>query len=357
MRGRAFVLCLAVLATCVSTGSALAASQAACNAKGAKVGIVVQNQSPYTQELIDGAKAAATECHASLKSAAPAALDPPSSVKSFNDLVVSGAKAMVVVAYPADLWVRTIDDAVKKGLVVNTIDVASPSSKAGIHAGPKQTDMGKQLAVAFAEKLGPKAKGEIWAGLCLLGLDIVSNRLVGFKQELSKRAPGVQVKGGFETFFDPGKNFGVWQRIVQTHPKALGFAAFCEPDAASLVKVKEQAKGTFLVGNVGIVPDSLNGVKDGVSVATIGQNPFMQGYTAMRAALEQLSNGTTLPHGWIGTPIEVATASTVGAILKQKDSLAKGTAYSRQFFDKDIKAIFADPAAQIKPLQDYLSTK
>lgn len=353
----ALTVCIAIAVIVGVLTSGATAAQQKCDAKRVKVGIVVQNQSPYTKELIDGATQAAKECNASIRSAAPAALDPPASVKSFNDLVASGSKGMVVVAYPSDLWVRTINDAVKKGVIVNTIDVASPLSKAGIHAGPKSTDMGRALGAAFAAKLGPKATGEIWAGLCLLGLDIVDDRLLGFKQELAKRVPGVLVKGGFETFFDPGKNFGIWQTIIATHPDALGFAAFCEPDAGSLVKIKQQENGKYLVGNVGIDPNSLAGVKSGVSVATIGQNPFMQGYVAMKTALEQLVSMKPLPRGWIPTPIEVATSKTVDGIIKQKNSLSKGPAYSRAYFAKSIDAIFVDPAAKVKPIESYVSTK
>jgi len=72
---------------------------------------------PYTQQLMDGARAAADECGASFQDGAPAAFDTQASLQQFNDVLTGGVDAVVVVAFPQDVWIRPIDDAVNDGTV------------------------------------------------------------------------------------------------------------------------------------------------------------------------------------------------------------------------------------------------
>ena len=57
---------------------------------------------PYTQALLDGAKAAAEECGATITTAGPPAFDAQATVSLFQEAVANGADAVVVVAYPGE---------------------------------------------------------------------------------------------------------------------------------------------------------------------------------------------------------------------------------------------------------------
>jgi len=66
-----------------------------------QAGAVVHFMGPYTQQLLDGAKAAADECGANIVTAGPPAFDTQQQVTLFQDIVAGGADAVVNVAYPA----------------------------------------------------------------------------------------------------------------------------------------------------------------------------------------------------------------------------------------------------------------
>jgi ABC-type sugar transport system substrate-binding protein len=118
------------------------------------VAALVHFQGPYTQQLMDGAAAAAAECGAEIITGGPAAFDAQASVALFQDALIAGADAVVVVAFPSEFWIRPIDEAVRQGVLVSTYDVESPASLQSVHTAPKQKDQGRSMAEVLAGALG-----------------------------------------------------------------------------------------------------------------------------------------------------------------------------------------------------------
>ena len=145
-----------------------------------QAGAIVHFMGPYTQQLLDGAKAAAEECGAAITTAGPPAFDSQQQVTLFQDMVAGGADAIVNVAFPAEFWIRPIDEAVAGGVVVSTYDVESPASLQSLHTAPKQKDQGRAMADVLAEALGGEsAEGTVYVGICLPGLELIEARIVG----------------------------------------------------------------------------------------------------------------------------------------------------------------------------------
>ena len=346
----------AVLAT--GGGAAPGGAFAACNSHGMKVAIVMHFQAPFTQEEIDGAKAAAAECKAKLSTAGPQGIDPPTHVKIFRDVVSTKPKAILVTAYPADLWVKPINDAVAKGITISTTDVASPKSKQLVHTGPKDSDLGRSLANAFVAKSGPSASGVIVVGNCIPGLDVLDNRVNAFIETIKAKLPNVTIKGPFDVTVDPGKNFNVWQSLVTANKDAIGFIGVCEFDGPSLEKVIQPisgAKGKYIVGSIGINPDSLQGITDGYISFVVGQNPFMMGYVGMRAMLAKIVQHQVVPRGWINTSEETVTLQNVAKITARENSLKSSTKGTRAYYAPQINRIFGNLKRSVQPFARYLS--
>lgn len=343
-------------ATTPSSSAPAAESSSGCDVGGAKVAVVPHFQSPFTQQFVLGAQAAADECNAELQAAGPKGIDTPAQIQAFNDLVTTGAKAIVIVAYPSNLWVTPIDLAVEQGTEVGTVDVASPESKQLIMAAPKQTDFGRALGEALAEVLGPDAKGDVLTGICLPGLDVLEQRLVGFKEVMNEKVPGVNVATAIDTTFEPAKNFSAWEALMQQNPDAVAVVGICDGDAANLAKVREQASDPswIIAAEGGLDPIALKAVKDGSVAVVVDAQPFLQGYTAMRALLTKVAGGT-VPTGWINTGTGNVTPDNIAEITAREDSVNQGYEDSLAFYQADIDRIFGDLESNVKPFADFLA--
>ena len=321
-----------------------------------KAAAIVHFQGPYTQQLMDGAAAAAAECGAEIITGGPAAFDAAASVSIFQDAVLAGADALVVVAFPSEFWIRPIDDAVRRGAVVSTYDVESPAALVSVHTAPKQKDQGRAMANVLAEALGGEdAEGQVVIGICLPGLELIETRIVGFKERMAELAPNVELIGPLDVAFDQTENFARWQEVIATYPDADAYVGYCENDLPSLVRIKESdPNADYLIGSIGINPDGLQGIADGVALVAVGQKPFMQGYVAMRVMLQSLAEGKPVPRGWIDVGPEVVTAENVEAVMAREASLARGTAETQAYYQAEIDAIFADLEASVQSYADLL---
>lgn len=320
---------------------------------------VVHFMGPYTQQLLDGAKAAADECGAEITTAGPPAFDTQAEVALFQDSVSGGADAVVLVAFPGEFWIRPIDDAVADGTVVSTFDVEAPASLQSLHTAPKQKDQGRAMAdvlgAALIEKHGADPQGTVYVGICLPGLELIEARIVGFRERMDELVPNVEMPDNFDVAFDQTENFARWVDVIDQNPGGLAYVGYCENDLPSLVRIKEaDPEADYLIGSIGLNPDGLQGIADGTALVAIGQKPFMQGYVAMRAMLENLAAGTDTPRGWIDVQPEIVTAANVAEVTAREESLADGTAETQAFYQGEIDALFADVNSTVQSFADLL---
>ncbi|MEX1335270.1 MAG: sugar ABC transporter substrate-binding protein, partial [Candidatus Limnocylindrales bacterium] len=312
-------------------------------------------------QLLDGATAADEVCGASITTGGHQAFtDPQEPVTMFQDMVSAGADAVTVVAFPAEFWIRPIDQAVADGVVVSTYDVESPASLQSLHTAPKQQDQGRAmaevLATALIEQHGEDPTGTVYVGICLPGLELIETRIVGFRAQMAEMVPNVEIPPNFDVAFDQTENFARWNDVIDQNPGGLAYVGYCENDLPSLVRIKEaDPEADYLIGSIGINPDGLQGIADGTALVAIGQKPFMQGYVAMRAMLENLANGTETPRGWIDVGPEVVTAENVAEVTAREESLADGTAETKAYYQPEIDELFADINSQVQSFADLLS--
>jgi ribose transport system substrate-binding protein len=323
---------------------------------GTKVAALVHFQGPFTQEILTGATTAAEECGAEIATQGPAAFEAQASLAQFNDVIAAGAEAVSVTAFPADFWVRPIDDAVAQGVVVNTWDVPSTASLQSLHVAPKEQDLGVALAEAMAAAIGgSEAEGSIVMGLCIPGLDVLEKRVDGFRRRMGELSPNVELLGSFDVSFDQTENLARWTDLINNNPDAVGHVGFCENDLPSLIRVKERdPDATYEIASVGISPEILEGVANGTALAAVGQKPFMMGYVSMRSMLESIVNGTEMPRGWIDVGVEVVTAENAQAVADREATLADGPDGSLAYFQPEIDAIFADLPAAVQSFGAFL---
>lgn len=311
-----------------------------------EVVIIPHFRSPFTQLFVDGAEEATAEfANAELVVAGPAGFDAPAATAALTDAIAAGADGAAVVPFPAEVWARSLADA---GVPLATLNVPPEGSDVPLYVGVNEFDVGAAIADVVIEQIGADAEGSVVLGNCFPGLGVLENRVDGFKEQISQGSSTLTVEGAFDTLASPTDNLGAWESLVIANPDALAFAGVCAFDLPNLITVKDRRGADFAVGGNDFDPEVIRGLQEGLAAASIGQSPFMQGYVATRALLENLVNGTPMPVGWIDSGIERADASNIDEIAERETDPALMKAWYQDQIDK----IFADSSAAARPLAD-----
>jgi ABC-type sugar transport system substrate-binding protein len=326
---------------------------AACAAPDAKIAMNHPIAGiPFYNQISDGGRAAAADCGAQeLQVIGPTDFNLEATVQAVRDALAAGVNGIALNSFPPDLWVPVVEKANESGVPMvafnaGAVDLGDASP---LYVGVNEFDVGRALGGALGDVLGPDASGTVVAGICSPGFGPLLNRVDGMAQALSEKSPGVTVSEPFDTGNDLTKSFTAWSDLIQANPDAVAFAGVCSTDLPNLVKIKQaDAEADYLIAGADIDLEALSGIEDGTAVAMVGQSPYLQGYIPVRMLLESVASGEPIPSGWIDSGVEVVTKDNAAAVREREGSIEA----TKAFYAPLVEAIFADPAAAIRPLSD-----
>ena len=219
------------------------------------------------------------------------------------------SKALVIVAEEAD----------EKGVPMLTVDVTIENAPLVSHVASDNLEIGRLAARYIAETLLQGKGGKV----AIIDLPIVSSTLdrdKGFNEEL-KKYPNVEIVAKQSGGHERGKGLDAAENILQAKPdidiifgvneaSAMGALSACEAGGFDKIRI---------VG-VDTTPDMLDAIKQKTQVvATIAQDPFGMGATAVELAYKKL-NGESVPR-------DVPVATEVVTIANVDSYIAKEAAY------------------------------
>ena len=280
---------------------------------------------PYFTPTQAGVADAAAQLGIQVDYTGTATTNTPAQISIFNTLVRQGYEGIVVIPSEADAWVQPINDAVAAGVVVVTTNSDSPASNREMFFQGQDVYAGGQLQMQMiAKALG--GHGTVAFTNCAPGLDAMNKRRDGNKDAAAKA--GLTWIGEFPTDpTDPAKNKSAIENIVRAHPDLSAIAAGCQPDTVSAGAVKVETGGKFIIVGQDLASQTLQYIKQGVITATLGQNPYMQGwlpvmYVYARVVLDMSPTELALSKNWIvGT--EVVTKDNVDQFITREARFSK----------------------------------
>jgi simple sugar transport system substrate-binding protein len=155
-----------------------------------------------------------------------------------------------------------------------------------------------------------------------------------------------QISDPFDVNTENTANYGAWENLAGANPGVVAMVGLCSMDMPNLAKLKERAKGQWLIGGYDLGRETLDAVKAGTVQVVVGQHPYLQGYLPVVALARQLRNQQPLPQGWIDVGTEVVTRDKVDAIYGRETDAAKQIQWYAEYVGKH----FADLNAVAKPL-------
>ena len=312
------------------------------------VGFVTETSSlNFALEMAAGAQFAANQFHVSAQIVAPPNIDDEAAVALFQNLTRTARDGIGVETLAPALFVRTEATAVSQGIPLIAVDTTPPpAANITTYVGNDNVEAGKMLAKAAIQHLPANATGTVVTGVDTPGVPPLLFRIQGIKEQFNSSLPGVTVLGPYDSQQEPTQNFNAWNNLIKAHPNALAYLGVGDADNASLARIKQINHGKYLTAAFDLDPAGLQAVADGTNFALVDPEHFLKGYVAMRLLIEHALKGTTIPKGWWNPGSLLVTQSNVQQIIARQVSLTAKGAFYQKIFD----AQFANPAAQIKPL-------
>ncbi len=256
--------------------------------------------------------------HVKVELQGPAEWDASLEARAVSELVAKGAAGILCTCGDAKAMNSDIDKAIAAGVPVVTFDSDSDGSKRLVYCGTASYSAGYTAGVAMAEWLGGKGKVAI---SFFPGPVHIAARVQGFKDALKAKGPAITTVD-----INDGSKAETAEAAItaslQANPDTTGiFCAHGNPGigaAAAIRATKMQGKVTLLTFDYsGPVIELMD---KGEIKGTVGQKPYMMGYTGMLLAYGAKKKGSVdaFNNGALG-PCQSADVDTGVAILTVND--------------------------------------
>ena len=312
-----------------------------------KLGYVVHIAGiPFCQQMIAGAVDAGKDLGIDVEPTGPSGLDAQAQIAMFNALETAGKNGIATVPYPAEDWVVPMENAMKEGILVSTMNVLPVAGTDTLFVGHDTFAGGVKLGEYAAEALKDKT-GTVVIGIAVPGAPPLEDRANGIISVL-KEYSQFTIEGPFDVGQDPIVSYDNWQTLYNKYPDAIAFLGVSAPDIPNLSKIRERAGEDFFVGGFDLEPETLTAIKNGFAEVTIGQHPYLQGYLPILGMAQALLEGKPMLTGWIDVGSPVVDKNNIDEIMAvESDPKAL-----YDYYNKLIKAEYSDLASIAKPFFD-----
>ncbi len=199
----------------------------------------------------------------------------------------------------------------KAGIPVIAWDGPVPNSEVQGYIGTDNVTAGERQAEALVTAMGETGKVAVVIGS--LSAPNLNQRLEGLKKGLAKH-PGITVVATEESGESVADAQGKAETILQAHPDLKGMAGIGGADLPGIAGALKSGNLCGKIKAVGfdVVPQGVQGMKDGCVDALISQKPFGMTAQALQILVDFRKNTSTLkPDFNVDTGVEVVTPDTI----------------------------------------------
>ena len=338
-------LCAALVAGC-DRDEAESTNPAAGAPDRPRIGYTIHVLNDFTGVVGRGAEAAGEALDADVDVQGPPDFNPDAAIAIFEGMAQRRMNGLVVMPMPGDVWVRPIDEAVKKGVPVLTANVTSPGSAAQAWFGQDEYNSGVILAGEVRKLLDAagKKQGKVVVGVCAPGVDVLVHRYDGFKKGMD--GSGFTVTQPYNVQVEKTANYGAWEGLAGANPDTVAMIGLCSMDLPNLAELKRRSKATWVAAGYDLNVDTLEAIRDGTVQVSVGQHPYLQGYLPVRALAEHVGDKKPLPKGWVDVGTEVVTKQNVDGVYQRETDPAA----EQKWYADHMAKHFPDLVAAAKPM-------
>lgn len=251
----------------------------------------------------------------------PSEADIDKQVSILEDVVNSKPDAIVIASTSSDATVPAIERAVKMGIPVITIDNKVNTKAVISHLATNNTKGGALAAdmlVARLKELKKPLTGKVALISAMAGVQVLTDRDVGFSEQLKKVAPNLKVLPTRYIDNDIMKALGAAEDLLTANPDLVGFFADNNHSGDGVARAISERKLGDKIAAVAFDsdPEEVQSLKDGVLYALVLQDPYGMGYKGVQSALDAIAKKTL--------PAYVDTGATAVTKANMNDAKIKG---------------------------------
>ncbi|MFL0250296.1 ribose ABC transporter substrate-binding protein RbsB [Clostridium neuense] len=218
--------------------------------------------------------------------------DPGKERSNVEDLVQSGASAIIINPTDSDAVSNTIKVVNKNNIPILTVDRQANGGKITSFIASDNVKGGEDAANFILSKLKNKSTIKVVELQGTPGASATRDRGKGFHNVVDKNSK-VKVVSSQSANFDRQKGLSVMENVIQSKPDFDAVFAQNDEMALGAVKaIKAANKHAVVIGFDGTL-DGKQAVKSGDMTATIAQQPVVEGKTAVDSAIKVI-NGKSI---------------------------------------------------------------
>ncbi|KKM75497.1 hypothetical protein LCGC14_1389610, partial [marine sediment metagenome] len=207
------------------------------------------------------------------------------------------------------------DKAVDSGIPVVTFNTDAPKSRRICFVGQDSLTAGRVAGELMNEILG--GEGEV---LIITGFHKTlgqQQRLQGFKEQIQKYSPGVDIIGVYENHNKPEKAYEISQRVLRSCPELAGIYVPAGGAFGAGQAVKDVGKdGVVKIICFDLFKETIQLVREGIVQTSIQQDPFFQGYESIRILYKHLLINHP-PEEYVFTNLTIACRGNIEVLARQ----------------------------------------
>ncbi|HEY5573057.1 MAG TPA: substrate-binding domain-containing protein [Anaerolineales bacterium] len=259
-----------------------------------------------------GVEQAAAELGVDATFVGPVGADAEAQIAELESLIEAGVDGLAISSVSTDALAPVIDRAIEQGIPVVTFNTDNPQSKRLAFAGQDLVASGYAAAQELATRIDGQGK------VLILTLDAAAqwsiDRETGARDGLSEY-PDIEVLATINTGTEPQEIYSAVENALLANPETTAILSLecCSHPVAGEVLVREGLDGEITMVGFDELPQTLEFIKQGVTVASVTQAPERQGYEAVSLLVDFL-NGE--PISTVDTGIGVIDSTNVDDYLK-----------------------------------------
>ncbi|UOF91015.1 substrate-binding domain-containing protein [Fodinisporobacter ferrooxydans] len=247
-------------------------------------------------------------------------------VTTLQQVIAKKPAGILVTAINQKALTPVINQAIAQGIPVITFDSDAPNSERYGYLGTSNVEAGQKAAKFLGKQLGGHGQVAIVSTPGELNLD---QRVQGFKEEMQKDYPGVQIVAEENGNSDQIKTAQVTSTLLQKYPNLAGVFATEADEGTGVATAVKEANKTNSIKIVSFDTDksTLQQIQSGEITATIAQGTWNMGYWGTMEAFMVHHNLTKPVADWktakvdpvppsVDTGVTVITKNNVSSYLK-----------------------------------------
>ncbi|MBE2893761.1 ribose ABC transporter substrate-binding protein RbsB [Spirabiliibacterium falconis] len=227
--------------------------------------------------------------------------DPAKELANVEDILVRGAKVLLINPTDSQAVANAVIRANKKGIPVITLDRGAAKGEVVSHIASDNVAGGKLAGDFLAEKLGDNAKVIQLEGIA--GTSAARERGEGFAQAV--KAHQFNLLASQPADFDRTKGLNVMENLLASHGDVQAVFAQNDEMALGALRALQSAKKEVIVVGFDGTDDALRAVKAKKLAATIAQQPDVIGQLGVDTA-DKVLKGEQV-EAKIPVPLKVVT--------------------------------------------------